>query len=237
MSHEMRTPLNAVLGMNRLMLKSSLNDEQRRYALMIRSSGQALLELINDILDLSKIEAGRMELEIVDFNPLAAVEAVVALMAPRAHTRSLSLTLDVEPGLPPALRGDPLRLRQVLLNLVGNAVKFTSAGSVSVALRYISGTPGALRVEVRDSGEGIAPDIQPRLFQRFAQADSSTSRRFGGSGLGLAICRELIDLMGGTIGVDSAPGAGSTFWFEVPSMPAAAPSCRACAFSRPRTTS
>ena len=218
MSHEMRTPLNAVLGMNRLMLKSSLNDEQRRYALMIRSSGQALLELINDILDLSKIEAGRMELEIVDFNPLAAVEAVVALMAPRAHTRSLSLTLDVEPGLQPALRGDPLRLRQVLLNLVGNALKFTEQGSVKVLVRHRQIGPDRveLRLAVQDTGIGIAPEALPKLFARFVQADSTTSRRYGGTGLGLAISAEMVALMGGRIDVRSEVGKGSTFEVVLP---------------------
>jgi signal transduction histidine kinase len=218
MSHEMRTPLNAVLGMNRLMLKSPLNDEQRRYALMIRSSGQALLELINDILDLSKIEAGRMELEIVDFNPLAAVEAVVALMAPRAHTRSLSLTLEVEPGLPAALRGDPLRLRQVLLNLVGNALKFTEQGGVKVQLRHrqIGADRLELRLAVHDTGIGIAPEALPKLFSRFVQADSTTSRRYGGTGLGLAISAEMVALMGGRIDVRSEVGRGSTFEVVLP---------------------
>jgi len=218
MSHEMRTPLNAVLGMNRLMLKSPLNEEQRRYAQMIRSSGQALLELINDILDLSKIEAGRMELEIVDFSPSTTVESVVTMLAPRAQAKRLELALQVDPLLPPALRGDPLRLRQVVLNLVGNALKFTERGGVRVHVhaKPLGDERVELHIAVRDTGIGIAPEALPKLFARFVQADSTTSRRYGGTGLGLAISAEMVALMGGRIDVHSELGQGSTFEVVLP---------------------
>ncbi len=218
MSHEMRTPLNAVLGMNRLMLKTQLTEDQRRYALMIRSSGQALLELINDILDLSKIEAGRMELEVVDFSPSATVDNVVSLLSARAQTKGLTLELQPAPGLPVALRGDPTRLRQVLLNLVGNAVKFTERGGVQVRVshRPLPDDRVELHIAVRDTGIGIAPEALPKLFERFVQADNTTARRYGGTGLGLAISAEIVGLMGGRIHVQSEPGAGSTFEVVVP---------------------
>jgi signal transduction histidine kinase len=218
MSHEMRTPLNAVLGMNRLMLKTPLTEEQRRYALMIRSSGQALLELINDILDLSKIEAGRMELELVDFSPAATVDNVVSLMSARAQSKGLSLELKGEPGLPIALRGDPTRLRQVLLNLVGNALKFTEKGGVEVRVGHRPLPDGKveLTIAVKDTGIGIAPDALPKLFERFVQADNTTSRRYGGTGLGLAISAEIVSLMGGRIHVQSEPGVGSSFEVVLP---------------------
>jgi signal transduction histidine kinase len=218
MSHEMRTPLNAVLGMNRLMLKTTLTEEQRRYAMMIRSSGQALLELINDILDLSKIEAGRMELEIVDFSPAATVDNVVSLLSPRAQAKGLTLELQAEPGLPLALRGDPNRLRQVLINLVGNAVKFTERGGVQVQVKHrrLPDDKTELTIAVRDSGIGIAPEALPKLFERFVQADNSTARRYGGTGLGLAISAEIVSLMGGRIHVQSEPGVGSSFEVVLP---------------------
>ncbi|MEW6704026.1 MAG: ATP-binding protein [Pseudomonadota bacterium] len=218
MSHEMRTPLNAVLGMNRLMLKTPLTEEQRRYATMIRSSGQALLELINDILDLSKIEAGRMELEFVDFSPATTVDNVVSLLSARAQAKGLALNLQIEPGLPLALRGDPTRLRQVLLNLVGNAVKFTERGSVNVQVKHrrLPDDKVELTIAVRDTGIGIAPEALPKLFERFVQADNTTARRYGGTGLGLAISAEIVGLMGGRIHVQSEPGVGSTFEVVVP---------------------
>jgi PAS domain S-box-containing protein len=217
MSHEVRTPLNGILGMTELALDTDLTAEQREYLGMARSSAEALLHIINDILDFSKIEAGKLELEAIDFDLHATVEEAVGLLAEKAGNKGLELICHVEAPPPCWLRGDPGRLRQVLLNLAGNAVKFTERGEVVVSARLEEqGPAGAVvRCEVRDTGAGIPADVQPRLFASFTQADTSTTRKFGGTGLGLAISKRLVGLMGGEIGLTSEPGRGSTFRFTV----------------------
>jgi signal transduction histidine kinase/DNA-binding NarL/FixJ family response regulator len=222
MSHEIRTPLNAVVGIAGLMGEAELPPHLRRYAGALREAAETLLAVIDDILDFSKLDAGRMEVEAIAFELPALVAGVVDLMEVRAAEKGLALALAV-PAAAPALVGDPGRLRQVLLNLVGNAVKFTEAGRVEVAASLEEAGAGRmrLRVAVRDTGPGIAPDAQARLFEPFAQADGSISRRYGGTGLGLAICRRLLEGMGGTISVTSSPGAGSEFAFTL-ELPVAA---------------
>jgi signal transduction histidine kinase/CheY-like chemotaxis protein/PAS domain-containing protein len=220
MSHEIRTPMNGVIGMLELLLASELGATQREHASIAVDSAQGLLAIINDILDLTKLEEGRVEIDPVDFAPRQVVESVIGLLRPKAATKGLKLHLTIAPDIPPVLRADAARLKQILFNLVGNAIKFTEFGEVAVYLTLKSrhGNEAVLAVAVRDTGIGIAKEAQPRLFERFVQADASTSRRFGGTGLGLAICRELVELMGGSIGVESVPGQGSTFAFTLPAQ-------------------
>ncbi len=217
MSHEIRTPMNGVLGMLESLLRSGLAPEQHERAALAHGSAECLLRILNDILDLSRLESHQVTIEAIPFEPAQVIAGTVAVLMPRAAEKRLRLLQEIDAGVPAWISGDPMRLRQVLMNLIGNAVKFTAEGHVSVRVRVDHDGPRPLlRVDVSDTGEGIPVEAQDRLFDRFVQADSSTSRRFGGSGLGLAISRQLVGLMGGQIGLHSEPGRGSTFWFVIP---------------------
>ena len=230
MSHEIRTPMNGILGMMQLAIGEAREPAQREYLETAQYSAEALLTILNDILDFSKLEAGNLDFEAIDFDLFKTVDSVASLLSSRAQESGLKLECRFADGLPRNVQGDVGRLRQVLLNLVSNALKFTEKGGVTIHVEAVASAAGkpALRFSVEDTGIGIASEVKDKLFHSFFQADSSISRRFGGTGLGLSICKKIVEMQGGRIGVDSTPGVGSRFWFELvfalsdaPSQPAA----------------